>query len=749
MSASPPQSAPGAPARVPVLPAGRQRRPSGAPPPLPRHVERSGLIWLAAAIVATGAAIALFAGGLSRWAVDVTVIDDAMTRRVAGAPLPGFTAVASVIAEAGAALATVIAGFVLLLALIVLRRFRRLLVLVVSYEVLTLLTTAFLLVVHRPLPFGVPVQFPWAGFAMPSAEIGRLCFVLTGALYTLVPAGRWRHRGGWAAAAFVAVTGLSLMRLGVAAPTDVLLGAILGVSVPLLGMRLFAPEESFPVVYGGAHGAHLDLGGARGEAIKRALKEQMSIEVASIEPFGLAGSGGSSPMRLRRADEPGGYLFGKLYARSHVRADRWYKLGRQLRYGRLEDEQSFKGVRRLVQQEDYALRLCRDAGLPGPEPFGFVELTPEREYLLLTEFFAGSAELGEATVDDTVIDDGLLIIRRMWDAGLAHRDIKPANLLVRDGRLLLIDVAFAEVRPTPWRQAVDLANMMLCLALRSTAERVYQRALQFFTAAEISEAFAAARGLALPSQLRRAIRASGRELHEEFLQLLPRRPAPVRVQRWSARRVGALAVVLVTVFLLVIALANALVNTGTFASALLVTNMDCHALEPLLAEAQSVPTASDVMCIRSLPPGWTLGRVQALRGTSVITLGNDRAGDGALQLTLTATLRRRPVRGGPGPRAGDQAAARPGRRCRVRSHLVRRFPRRLHHDRAAPGDPAGSGRPGPGRAGPGDRRVRLACGVAGRAGAALRGPAAAELGPPAAAGGERLPVSPGRGSSDL
>ena len=345
-------------------------------------------------------------------------------------------------------------------------------------------------------------------------------------------------------------------------------------------------------------------------------------------------------MRLRRADQPGGYLFGKLYARSHVRADRWYKLGRQLRYGRLEDEQSFKGVRRLVQQEDYALRLCRDAGLPGPEPFGFVELTPEREYLLLTEFFAGSAELGEATVDDTVIDDGLLIVRRMWDAGLAHRDIKPANLLVRDGHLLLIDVAFAEVRPTPWRQAVDLANMMLCLALRSTAEHVYQRALQFFTAAEISEAFAAARGLALPSQLRRAIRASGRELHEEFLRLLPRQPAPVRVQRWSARRVGALAVVLVTVLLLVIALANALVNTGTVASALLVTNMDCRTLEPLLTEAQSVPTASDVMCIRSLPPGWTLNRVQALRGTSVITLGNDRAGSGALTLTAHCAVGR-------------------------------------------------------------------------------------------------------------
>jgi len=279
------------------LPAGRQRRPSGAPPPLPRHIERSGLTWLAAAIMATGAALAVFGGGLSRWAVDVTVIEDAITRRVAGAPVPGFTAVARVIAEAGAAPATVIAGYVLLLALIVLRRFRNLLVLVVSYEVLTVLTTVFLLIVHRPLPFGVPVQFRWAGFAMPSAEIEKVCAVLTGALYTLVPAGRWRRRGGWAAVAIVAVIGLSRMRLGVDAPTDVLLGAILGVTVPLLGMRLFAPEESFPVVYGGAHGAHLDLGGARGEAIKRALKDQMNIEVASIEPFGLAELGPAKPAR--------------------------------------------------------------------------------------------------------------------------------------------------------------------------------------------------------------------------------------------------------------------------------------------------------------------------------------------------------------------------------------------------------------------------------------------------------------------
>ena len=119
-------------------------------------------------------------------------------------------------------------------------------------------------------------------------------------------------------------------------------------------------------------------------------------------------------------------------------------------------------------------------------------MTPEREYLLVTEFFDGAEEIGDAEVDDDVIDQGLRIVRQLWDAGLAHRDIKPANLLVQNGRVRLIDVFFVQVRPSPWRQAVDLANMMLVLAVRSDAPRVYQRALRYFTPDEIAEAFAAA-----------------------------------------------------------------------------------------------------------------------------------------------------------------------------------------------------------------------------------------------------------------
>jgi hypothetical protein len=125
----------------------------------------------------------------------------------------------------------------------------------------------------------------------------------------------------------------------------------------------------------------------------------------------------------------------------------------------------------------------------------------------------------------------------MWEVGLAHRDIKPANLMVRDGTLLVIDTAFAEVRPSPWRQAVDLANMMLVLGLRVGARRVYARARQHFSDEEIAEAFAATRGLTMPSQLRHMLRQQGKDLHDDFLKLLPYRLPPIRIQRWTWRRV--------------------------------------------------------------------------------------------------------------------------------------------------------------------------------------------------------------------
>jgi tRNA A-37 threonylcarbamoyl transferase component Bud32/membrane-associated phospholipid phosphatase len=640
MDSSPPQlfpdvAGPVRPGTRRVRQSGRRRRPSGEAPPLPHHLHTSGVGWLVALVVLVALSIAVFGGGMRGPAVTVTVLDDAVVRWLAALDAPGLAGAWQALAALGSWWVINILGFGLVLALLGLRRFRHLIVALIVAQLLTTIPAVVASGTHRPRPFGVDIQAGWGGWALPSLPVMHLAATLVVVLYTLVPEGRRRQRGKLVAAGVVALVGLAQVASGAEAPTDVLVGAAIGVAIPLALFRLFTPNEVFPISYRRGRAAHLDVTGQRGAAIRRGLEDQLGLAIEEVKPFGLSGSAGSTPLRITVKGDPPSYLFAKLYARSHLRADRWYKLGRELLYGRLEDEKPFNTVRRLVQQEDYALRLCRDAGLPTPRPYSVVELTPEREYLLVTEFFAGATELGDATVDDQVVDDGLGIIHKLWEAGLAHRDIKPANLLVRDHRMLLIDVAFIELRPTPWRQAVDLANMMLCLALRSSPALVYQRALRRFSVEEISEGFAAARGLALPSQLRRMLRAQGRDLHAEFIRLLPTPPKPIPIQRWTLRRVGLLAAVM----LLLVLVSKQGLSIDYQEAAETPTNLGnlaCTDLEPQWLLAQSVPSASLVPCLHPLPTGWMTGNMTVNNGRSVLALNHDRAGPGVLVVRLTA-----------------------------------------------------------------------------------------------------------------
>jgi tRNA A-37 threonylcarbamoyl transferase component Bud32/membrane-associated phospholipid phosphatase len=617
----------------------RRRRPSGAPPPLPRHLETTGVGWLLAAVGLVVVFTVSFVASRHGAAVAVTAADDRVARWLTGLHSGWRINALQVAAFPASWLASKILAWCIVVPLLVFRRIRHLVVYIVALAVTSQLALVLSVVLKRPRPFGVVIDGSWNGYALPSIQVAMLAASLVSVLYVLVPEGRWRQRGKWAATAIVALAGLARVALGLDAPTDVLLGAVIGVTVPLLAFRWFTPNEVFPVSYRRGRTAHLDVGGARGQAIRRALADQLGLVVEEVKPFGLAGSAGSTPLRITVKGDPPTVLFGKLYARGHLRSDRWYKLGRELLYGRLEDEKAFNTVGRLVQQEDYALRLLRDAGLPTPAPHGVVELTPEREYLITFEFFDDAKELGEGEVDEAIIDQGLGIIRKLWDAGLAHRDVKPANLLVRQGRLLLIDVAFVQAHPSPWRQAVDLANMMLCLALRSDPRLVYQQALRQFSVEEITEAFAATRGLTMPSQLRHLMRAEGRDLHAEFLELLPERPRPIAIQRWSIRRIGlAVLTLLFAAVILNIGWGLLIGDGGVENEPIEAQTLRCAPHEPLLLMAQSVPTASLVPCVEILPAGWTLGDVFVGNGRSRFTLTSDRGGVLVAELAASCDL---------------------------------------------------------------------------------------------------------------
>ena len=540
------------PARVPP-----RRRPSGEPPPLPHQLGRTGKFWLFMVgyfvITAIGVlTFPTFARYFERWDTErlhwlVPLRSDWLTNTMLAVNVIAASWTIRVLRWATFA------------ALIVFRRWRHLVVFLGAIIVLEVVAYQMNLAIARPRPLGVTILAPWSGFSLPSMPVAGLAVTLIGMAYTLVVPGSRRYVAKWAIGIVLAVVWFARMYLAVDQPTSAGFAAILGVATGLTAFRWFTPNDVFPVTYRRGKAAHLDVGGSRGEAIIRGVKDQLGLDAVAIKPVGLEGSGGSTPLRITVTTPDGEqdrYVFAKLYAKNHVRADRWYKLGRTILYGALEDESPFGTVRRFVEYEDYTLRLMYDEGLPAPKPFGIVEITPEREYMIVMEFFDDAVEIGDAEVSDHVIDEGLQLVRRMWDIGLAHRDIKPANLMVQGDELRLIDVFFVQVRPSPWRQAVDLANMMMVLALRTDAPRVYEHALRYFTPEEIAEAFGATRGVASPTQLRSLMKQQGVDLLAEFQALAPPHP-PIRIQRWSVRRVVlTLWVLLVALFVLSLVVSN-------------------------------------------------------------------------------------------------------------------------------------------------------------------------------------------------
>src|SRR5215216_5724756 len=111
-----------------------------------------------------------------------------------------------------------------MLALLVLRRWRHLLMWWVAAELGRILTVDLAAIARRPRPFGVDLRSSWGGWALPSLEVAFLTAILMGVLYTLVPEGRWRNLGKWMVTALITLVALGRIALGVDAPTDVLAG---------------------------------------------------------------------------------------------------------------------------------------------------------------------------------------------------------------------------------------------------------------------------------------------------------------------------------------------------------------------------------------------------------------------------------------------------------------------------------------------------------------------------------------------
>ena len=213
---------------------------------------------------------------------------------------------------AGSGWGATVLGLSVVALIIAFRRWRHLAVFVGSLLFLEVAGRWIYDGLSRPRPYGVPVIGSWAGYASVSPPVAFLTFCLMGAVYCLAVPGRARSRAKTAAAAVVAVFALARLYLGVDHPDDVLLGAALAVAIAVTAFRYFTPSEVFPVAYRRGRAAHVDVTGRRGEAIRRAVADQLGLDrdrdqagrpgvLGGLDPAAAAGPGRPGAVRVRQA----------------------------------------------------------------------------------------------------------------------------------------------------------------------------------------------------------------------------------------------------------------------------------------------------------------------------------------------------------------------------------------------------------------------------------------------------------------
>src|SRR5512133_1846746 len=149
----------------------QRRRPTGAAPPLPYRLQTSGVGWLVAAVVLVGLTLAVFARGLRGPAVVVTVVDDAVVRWLAGLHGSELEPLLQSVARISSWWVLYALYFGLILALLVLRRWRHLIVWWVATNLAGIVAGLLARAAPRPRPFGVDIQASWGGWALPSQPV--------------------------------------------------------------------------------------------------------------------------------------------------------------------------------------------------------------------------------------------------------------------------------------------------------------------------------------------------------------------------------------------------------------------------------------------------------------------------------------------------------------------------------------------------------------------------------------------------
>ena len=147
----------------------RQRRPTGAPPPLPHPVTITTTAWVV--VAAVGLTGAFVASQHTPWLRVEDRVGTWMLRQLAGIRTPWLTDVANAIKVAGTGWGVTVVGASVIVLTMAFRRWRHLLVFLGSVLFLGIAGNLIYHALSSPRPYGVPIITSWAGYAAGSPPV--------------------------------------------------------------------------------------------------------------------------------------------------------------------------------------------------------------------------------------------------------------------------------------------------------------------------------------------------------------------------------------------------------------------------------------------------------------------------------------------------------------------------------------------------------------------------------------------------